>query len=378
MILPRQSPDLSKNEIPKTLILVPDLNLPGGVSNYYKILELDAHSNISYFTINKAKAQSVVASIWRLLINYNKFFFKLIKGHYEVVVINPSLDEGKSFHRDLLFIVIAHLLNKKTVVFFRGWFDPYEEKIKKSKFKSFLFKMSYAKAGKYVVLGEIFKKKLIGLGVPASTKFFIETTVADSSYLKSLNLNNKYLNYGKEINFLFLSRIEKEKGIFIAIDAFNQFSNNFPQRKSTLTIAGDGRDLHEVKAYVKEMAISNIKFLGHVSAETKKKVLLESHVMIFPSFTEGLPNVILEGMLYGMPIISRAAGGIPEIVKQNINGFLTESYNPPIFTDFLSDLASNCDLYKKIAETNHQIALQRFTSEKVKERMLKILEDCNH
>jgi glycosyltransferase involved in cell wall biosynthesis len=96
--------------------------------------------------------------------------------------------------------------------------------------------------------------------------------------------------------------------------------------------------------------------------------------MIFPSFTEGLPNSILEGMLYGMPIISRATGGIPEIVKNNINGYLTESYDPLIFADFLFNLASDCSLFKTISETNHQIALQQFTSEKVKERILKIFE----
>lgn len=361
---------------PKTLVLVPDLKIPGGVSNYYKTLELDANFNITYFTINKVQTQTAIASVWRLLIIYIKFFFKLVKDHYEVVVINPSLDEGKSFHRDLIFIMITHFLSRKTIVFFRGWYDPYEEKIKKSKFKSFLFRISYAKASKYLVLGNIFKKKLIGLGVPANTEFFIETTVADSSYLKELDLKNKYLTYEKEIIFLFLSRIEKEKGIYIAIDAFKKFSENFPQRKSSLTIAGDGRDLPLVKEYVEKEEIRNIRFLGYVSSETKKKVLLESHVMVFPSFTEGLPNVILEGMLYGMPIISRAVGGIPEVIHQNINGFLTESYDSSIFSNFLAIIAADVSLYANIAETNHRTAVQKFTSERVKERIIKIYKEC--
>ena len=362
--------------MPKTLVLVPDLTIPGGVSNYYKTLELDKNKNIAYFTINKAKAQSTTASIWRLFIVYIKFFLKLIKEGYQVVVINPSLDEGKSFHRDLLFIMITHFLKKKSIVFFRGWFDPYEEKIKKSWFKSFLFRISYARADQYLVLGDVFKKKLIGLGVPANTSFFIETTVADSSYVKDLNLKEKYLTYENEINFLFLSRIEREKGIYIAIDAFVKFSNNFPQRKSKLIIAGDGRDLNEVIKYVEGKKFPNIHFLGHVSAETKKQVLLTSHIMIFPSFTEGLPNVILEGMLYGMPIISRAVGGIPEVVQNKVNGFLTESFDASIFGNFLAEITSDISLYKKMAEANHNKAIQKFTSEKVKQRIIKIYENC--
>lgn len=153
------------------------------------------------------------------------------------------------------------------------------------------------------------------------------------------------------------------------------FLNKFPQRRASLIIAGDGPDLPAVKSYVEEKGIPNIKFLGHVSGENKMKVLLESHVMIFPSFTEGLPNAILEGMLYGMPIISRATGGIPGVIQQNINGYLTESYDSSIFAEFLSTLAFDSTLYKNIAETNHRIALQKFTSEKVKERILKIFEN---
>ncbi|HEY5535403.1 MAG TPA: glycosyltransferase family 4 protein [Ignavibacteria bacterium] len=367
-----QSLGIPITKIPKTLILIPNLSIPGGVANYYKTLGLNAISNITYFTINKEKPQSASATAIRLLTNYCKFIFKLIKDRYEVVVVNPSLDEGKSFYRDLIFIIITHILNRKTVVFFHGWFEPYEEKIKRSKFKSFLFRISYAKAGKYLVLGDIFKQKLISLGVPPETEFFIETMVADSSYIKDLDLKNKYLTYKTEINFLFLSRIEKEKGIYIAIDAFKEFLNKFPQRRSSLIIAGDGLDLPAVKAYVEGNEIPNIKFLGHVSGENKRKVLLESHVMIFPSFTEGLPNVILEGMLYGMPIISRVTGGIPEVVHQKINGYLSESFNPSVFADFLSILALDEELYKKIAKENHSTALEKYTVEKVRERIFNI------
>ena len=140
-----------------------------------------------------------------------------------------------------------------------------------------------------------------------------------------------------------------------------------------MIIAGDGIDLPAVKAYVEGNKIPNIKFLGHVSGENKRKVLLQSHVMIFPSFTEGLPNAILEGMLYGMPIISRVTGGIPEVVHQKINGYLSESFNPSVFANYLSILALDEELYKKIANKNHSTALEKFTIEKVRERFLNII-----
>jgi glycosyltransferase involved in cell wall biosynthesis len=357
----------------KTLILVPDLAVPGGVANYYNSLQLNAVNNISYFTINKQESNSKVSTTFRLLKNYLYFLLKLIKDRNELVVVNPSL-YPRSFYRDFGFIFFSRLLKKRVVVFFHGWLDSFEEEIKNSKFKSFLFRISYAKVREFVVLGKIFKNKLINLGASSAANFYIETMVAGPKALSRVDLKEKKLSFEKEVIFLFLSRIEKEKGIYIAIDAFHEFAKKFPERKATLIVAGDGPDLSAVKLYVQEQEISNIQFLGHITGEDKRRVLQHSHVMLFPSYTEGLPNVILEGMLYGMPIISRATGAIPEIIHDGINGYLTESYNPGIFTGFLSLIALNVELYEEIGERNHKIALEKFLNENVKERFIKILK----
>lgn len=362
---------------PKILILVPDLDFPGGVANYYKTLSFNSDKDITYFTITKGKSLPLFKIIPRLLSIFFRFYFKLIKSSYRAVITNPSLDE-RSFYRDLVFIIITRLLNRKTIVFFRGWSEDYEIKINKSKFKSFLFRISYAKADKYFVLGDIFRRKLISMGVPESAHFYTETTVADSSFIPELHLRRKHLNYEKEIRFLFLARMVREKGIYIAIDAFEQFILKLPQRKSKLIIAGDGAELVAVKNYVIKKNIQNIIFLGHIKGVEKKKILLESHVILFPSFTEGLPNTILEGMLYGMPIISRATGGIPEVIKNNRNGFLTESFDPAIFANFLLTIASDSVLYKTISKTNHQTALTQFTIKTVRNRILNVLEEYKY
>ena len=368
--------DYSKG-IKKVLILVPDLHLPGGVSNYYNTLKLNSESYIHYFPVNKGKPKTSLAIIWRLFRNYCRFFFLIIRNRYDLIHLNPSLDQN-SFYRDAFFIIISRVLNKKTLVFFRGWKDHFEEKIKKEKIKSFLFRISYAKANKYIVLGHVFKVKLIGMGVPSETEFFIETTVADSSYLSELDLVSKYKSFKREKTFLFLSRIERDKGVYIAIDAFAEFLEKCSEKKSFLIVAGEGSELGAVKKYVSEKRFPNIKFTGHVKGEIKKNLLLASHIMLFPTYYgEGLPNSILEGMLYGMPVVSRGAGGIPDVVQQNVNGFLSDSLQPKVFADFLFLLTSDPGLYEKVARNNHELAMERFTTEKVKERILKIYQEFN-
>lgn len=362
---------IKKNKI---LILVPDLKLPGGVANYYRILDLNSYPNIAYFTIN-SKSENIYIKRFRLIFKYFSFSYKVIVTHYNIIHLNPSLAK-RSFYRDALFIIISRLLQKKTLVFFRGWREDFEDKIKNDRLKFYLFKISYAKVNKYIVLSELFKKKLIQLGVPSSTPFFIETTVADSRFLEDFNCKRKIIKYQKEVVFLFLSRILKEKGIYLAIDAYKKFIEKHPERKSRFIIAGDGPELQNAKVYVDQLKVPQILFAGHVDGDLKKKVLLDSHVLLFPSYSEGMPNAILEGMLYGMPIISRVTGGISDIVKQNVNGFISESLDPLIFTNFITILATDIKLFETISINNHQKALQQFTKEKVLKRLLDIYAQC--
>ena len=362
--------DKQKNKI---LILVPDLNLPGGVTNYYKTLNLDTAPNISYFFVNKDKIQSHPEVLVRLFFIYLKFFYTLLTGDYQIIHLNPSLDY-RSFFRDSLFVLISKLFRKKTLVFFRGWQENYEKKIKANRFKRFLFKISYSKADKYIVLSSVFQRKLIEMGVSSQSTFFVETTVADTRYLSEFNLKKKFVTYNEKINFLFLSRILVSKGVYIAINSFREFSKKFPDKSASLIIAGDGPDLAEVKRYVTAEKIGNVVFTGYISHERKKKVLFESHILLFPSYSEGMPNVILEAMLHGMPVISRATGAIPDIVRNDINGFLTESYDCSDFSAFIEKLAFDQEKYQEISRNNNKIAINKFTQNTVRKRIMQIYE----
>jgi glycosyltransferase involved in cell wall biosynthesis len=80
-------------------------------------------------------------------------------------------------------------------------------------------------------------------------------------------------------------------------------------------------------------------------------------------------------MLYGMPVISRYNGAISDVVTHEENGFLTDSVDPVVFSDFLQRLTDDTELYQKIAINNHLKAIQSFTKEKVKNRILDIYSE---
>ena len=75
----------------------------------------------------------------------------------------------------------------------------------------------------------------------------------------------------------------------------------------------------------------NIQCCGEVSKEEVIKHMLSADLLLFPTYTEGFPNVILEAMVSGLPIISTPVGAIPEIIEDkggkiievgNIEGFI--------------------------------------------------------
>ena len=347
----------------KVLITVPDLRTPGGVSSLFNTLNLDKKSEIDYFNISGNNRKKGICRLIGLIIIFFNFYKKIKK--YDILHVNPSLNP-KSFYRDALFIFISIFLNKRVIVYWHGWKEEFELSIKNDKIKKWIFNYSYKKANAYIVLGNVFKEKLISLN--AKGIFFIESNAADDTYITE-KLNNKFSFLKPKITLLFLARIEVEKGIYIAIDAFKKLMLR-KDLNLQLIIAGDGSELQNVKAYVNNQNIENIIFKGFVVNEQKASVYLESDILIFPTYHEGMPLVILESMIYGLPIISRPVGGIPDWVIDGENGFLIHSLNSDDFIDPILKLIDNKNLFSSISQKNKLKAQDYFTPSKVRGRLI--------
>jgi len=357
----------------KILVLTPELQVPGGVSNFFEALRLDRYPNIEYFFVSFSKEENWIESVWRLLYNYYLFIKILSQGQVSTVHVNPSLNL-KSFLRDSTFIFISHLMSVKTVIFFHGWDERFERQLNHSLLLKWIFSKTFRESAHILVLSNMFKDKLVALGCPESTtNFHLLTTVADTSFIDDFSLETKLANYKDEIIILFLSRIEKSKGVFIAIDAFAQLQNEVKHLKFKLIVAGDGTALEEAKKTVSEQKIDNIEFTGYVRNTAKKAVLQDSHILLFPTYYgEGMPTNVLEGMLYGMPIISRYNAGIADTVEQGINGYLTESRDPKVFVELLKRVISSEEHYRQIAVANSQKALANYSPEMVNKKLMDI------
>lgn len=134
---------------------------------------------------------------------------------------------------------------------------------------------------------------------------------------------------------LYVGKLQFKKGVFQLISAIPQVVDKLPDTKFIFA----GPDTLNKGYSVKKLLISNIrrnKLLNNVifySDLNKKKLLklyIQSTIVIIPSIWENFPNVCLEAMANGSLVIANKVGGIGEIIKNNLNGILTNTTIPEL------------------------------------------------
>ena len=129
--------------------------------------------------------------------------------------------------------------------------------------------------------------------------------------------------------YLTVSRLARAKHIDILIKAANKL-------KFHLKIVGVGRD----KEYLKSIAGKTVEFLGNVPDEKLAKLYQQAKAFLFSSVDEEFGIAIVEAMGYGLPVVAYKSGGVPEIVKDGVNGFLFDQLEPELIIMKIKQLES--------------------------------------
>jgi glycosyltransferase involved in cell wall biosynthesis len=284
--------------------------------------------------------------------------------------------DNRSFYRDAVFFLIARMHARRVLVFFRGWDPRFELSVRTKLLPKTLFSASFARSRYFVVLGTTFKNKLLELHCRPDAHYWIETTVADSSGLDRFAIASR-MGRLKTLRVLFLARLTRTKGSWEALKAFELAQTSRPDLSLELTLAGPGPELHGLRAQVAADGVRNVSLPGPVRGEAKTALLLNSHVLLHPTYSdEGMPNTILEAMLYGMPILTTATGAIPEVIMHGVNGFVSNTPAPEQFAGWIIELATNDALRERMARANHELAMQRYVDSCVRTRVKAIIDQC--
>jgi glycosyltransferase involved in cell wall biosynthesis len=178
------------------------------------------------------------------------------------------------------------------------------------------------------------------------------------------------------VNLLFLSRIERRKGIFELLTAFKMLRQHIKYKLNiSLTICGDGFELDRIKSLVENEKIKGVTIEGFISGKKKKEAFEKSHMFIFPSHSEGMPNAVLEAMGFGLPVITTAVGGLNDFFIDGKHGAYILKNDANDLLEKLVNLIERPEMLKEISLTNHSLANERFRSDVVAKRMERKFEE---
>jgi glycosyltransferase involved in cell wall biosynthesis len=93
-----------------------------------------------------------------------------------------------------------------------------------------------------------------------------------------------------------------------------------------LVLAGDGEMRGDIEAAVERLGLAaKVRITGWISSAQVRNELAAARAMVLPSFAEGLPVVIMEALAVGRPVLSTYVAGIPELVRDGVEGWLFEA-----------------------------------------------------
>ncbi len=146
-----------------------------------------------------------------------------------------------------------------------------------------------------------------------------------------------------------------------------------------LTFIGDGPDRKSLDALCREWGLSDsVAFTGAVGQDEVCRRLEIADIMVLPSFAEGLPVVLMEAMAKEIPCISSRIMGIPELIEDGVNGFLTAPSDVEGIAEGIAQLLKDAELRRRLGCNARKTVCEHYDIETNCRRMGELLAECAH
>ncbi len=168
----------------------------------------------------------------------------------------------------------------------------------------------------------------------------------------------------------YLGRLDAEKGALNFAGAIPLISEAFSDAK--FLIGGDGQMRDAISLRI-DASKSNVTMPGWIPHEDLPRYLNDLKVVVMPSYTEGLPNIMLEAMACGAVVLATPVGAIPDMIKDGETGFLMEDNSPECIASNVIRTLKSPHL-GRIAENARALIEQNFAYDMALEHWRAVLE----
>jgi len=317
------------------------------ISKKYQILYLESTVEGSFLKKN----------IYTL---YSYLRFMKIVFTKRIILIHIHCASNTSFYRKSLYVILSNILRKKILFHIHPeeFFDFYS---RSSKFIQSIIINIFHKIIAIVVLADSIKNKIERI-LPDKKIFVLNNPVECSKF--------KCLKIKKRNEILYMGWIIPEKGVYDIVEIIPYVIEKHPLVK--FVFCGT-KEIEKLKLICKNKSIEhNVDIKGWISEKEKTNLLSRSLMLLLPSYSEGLPNVLLEAMASCLPIITTPVGAIPEIIEHEINGFLISPGDREALKEKILLLLNNPALCQRMGRVNKKLVREKYDIEIIGKNLLNI------
>jgi len=239
--------------------------------------------------------------------------------------------------------------------------------------RNILSRLKYSKVDRIIAISERVKKVLVADGLPGEKIDVIYSGVdlkkfqnVKGNYLiAELGLNRHKLRVGN------IAALAWHKDHTTLIEAARIVVDKFPG--VIFLIVGEGSLRREIEILIRKFDLQEkVKLLGF--RQDIPAILSILDLFVLSSSWEGLGTSLLDAFASKLPVVATNVGGIPEIVRDGVNGILVPPGNPGALAGAIICLLKNRDLARQMAEEGFRLVREKFSIEKMVEETRKIYD----
>lgn len=167
---------------------------------------------------------------------------------------------------------------------------------------------------------------------------------------------------------LFVGWLDREKGVAELLEACGELaaSHDFE-----LVFVGEGNMSEAARRFAADRGLQDrIGFRGWLRGEALDREYADADIFVLPSWSEGLPNSMIEAMAAGMAVVVSAVGNVPSAIDDGVNGLMVAPGDVPGLRDALAALIADPQRCAQLGASAHRTARDRFGVETAVDRIL--------
>jgi len=342
----------------RVLVVGPDIHGVSGEPTHIRMLlgsPLSEEFSLSYHRVGGGERRPVPENFLRRnlirIISPVGLAFRILIQRPKLVHINNTFN-FKGLLRDCSMTLLSKLAGRRVIFEMHGG-QP-EEWLRRHPLMRPFVLAALRRADRVIALSSEQESFLSGF-LPRNRFRIIPNMVDPNAFAPSVPANPPA--------FLYMGRLIESKGIFVLLEAFGRLLED-----CRLWFAGDGPHRERLERAVRAAGLSDrVRLLGLTVGKDKLAVLSSAYALVLPSYHEGIPYAILEGMASALPVVATAVGGIPDVLRDGTDGFLVPPGDPAALAcameRLLSDRALRDEMAKNARERSFDFSVERVSAQ---------------